>query len=206
MYIQGEPVWDVWRTRARSKKLVNGVLPVCCLSYFAGKPRESAAWWAPRVTIYLSLIEEMFLYKGTSHYLSPGGGGGSEDFGLNTVKYGWPLPLNDILLNWSPSKLLITFVIPAKVFAPMLTFRRVHFPFFVFVFQKKSSSTTERKKENKRKVKNKKQCRERRLEAHQLWGNLEPAETADTSVPVEWTHLFYMLSNWHCPSRFERSL
>ena len=31
-----------------------------------------------------------------------GGGGGSEDFGLNTVKYDWPLPLNDILPNWSP--------------------------------------------------------------------------------------------------------
>ena len=26
-------------------------------------------------------------FLGTGHYLSPGGGGGSEDFGLNTMKF-----------------------------------------------------------------------------------------------------------------------
>ena len=35
----------------RAKKLANSVLPVCRLSYFAGKPKESAAW-APEVTTY----------------------------------------------------------------------------------------------------------------------------------------------------------
>ena len=44
----------------RSKKLVNTVLPARRLSYFAGKPNDSAAW-PPEVTTYLSLIEEMFL-------------------------------------------------------------------------------------------------------------------------------------------------
>ena len=55
---------------------------------------------------------------------------------------GWffgPLPLNDVLLKWSSSWLLINFVILPKVFA-------------IPPPQKKSSSTTGRKKESKRKV------------------------------------------------------
>ena len=102
----------------------------------------------------------------------------------------------------------VTFVIPPKVFAPLFTFRRVYFPFFVlfcFCFSKKII-IKDRKKEGKQEESKTKKSRKRRLEAHQLWGNLEPVETADTSLPVEWTHLFYMLSNWHCPSRFEWSL
>ena len=35
----------------RSNKLVNSVLTVCRLSYFAGKPKESAAW-PPEVITY----------------------------------------------------------------------------------------------------------------------------------------------------------
>ena len=65
---------------------------------------------------------------GTSHYLSSGEGG-SEDFALKTLRYGW-FPLNVILLTWP---LLITLDnfrdSPLhKVFAPMFTFRRVYFP------------------------------------------------------------------------------
>ena len=61
MYIQGIDFTFYWLTgekthlvcweNTRSKKLVNSVLPVCRLSYFAGKPKESAAW-PPEVTTY----------------------------------------------------------------------------------------------------------------------------------------------------------
>ena len=61
MYVQGIDVTFYWLTskrthlgcweNTRSKKLVNSVLPVYRLSYFADKPTESAAW-APEVTTY----------------------------------------------------------------------------------------------------------------------------------------------------------
>ena len=61
MYIQGIDFTFYWLTgekthlvcweNTRSKKLVNSVHPVCRLSYFPGKPKESAAW-PPEVTTY----------------------------------------------------------------------------------------------------------------------------------------------------------
>ena len=64
--------------------------------------------------------------------------------------------------------------------------------------QKKSSSTTGKQEESPKK----KQCKEKLLEPQQLLWNLEPVGTADIYLPVEWTHLFFMPSNWYCPSRF----
>ena len=64
--------------------------------------------------------------------------------------------------------------------------------------KKKSSSTTGKQEESPKK----KQCKEKLLEPQQLLWNLEPVWTADIYLPVEWTHLFYMPSNWYCPSRF----
>ena len=58
MYMQGIDFTFYWLTgerthlylgcwkNTRSKKLANGVLPVCLFSYFVVLPKESAAWWA----------------------------------------------------------------------------------------------------------------------------------------------------------------
>ena len=66
-----------------------------------------------------------------SLFIAWGGGGGSEYFWLNTVKYSrFPL---QILFNLSdsPSYLLITFVIPPIGFTPIFTFRRVYLLFYI---------------------------------------------------------------------------
>ena len=187
MYMQGIDFTFYWLTgekthlylrcweNKRSKKLVNGVLPVCLLSYFVGKPKESAAWWALGIQRFINHWSRKCFCKGPVIIYRLGGGGGGV-MGLVGWFFVGPLPLNDVLLKWSSSWLLINFVILPKVFAAP-----------------KKNHHQRQEERRKARGKSKKQCREKRLEAHQLLWNLEPVETADIYLPVEWTHLFYTL-------------
>ena len=115
MYMQGIDFTFYWLTgekthlylgcweNKRSKKLVNGVLPVCLLSYFVGKPKESAAWWALGIQRFINHWSRKCFCKGPVIICRLGGGG---VMGLVGWYFG-PLPLNDVLLKWSSSSLLI---------------------------------------------------------------------------------------------------
>ena len=184
MYMQGVDFTFYWLTgekthlylgcweNKRSKKLVNGVLPVCLLSYFVGKPKESGAWWALGIQRFINHWSRKCFCKGPVIICRLGGGGGD---GASRMSF-WTPPV-----KWCFTEVILLITLDKFVILPK-----------VFAAQKKNHHQR-REERGKARGKSKKQCREKQLEAHQLLWNLEPVETADIYLPVEWTHLFYML-------------
>ena len=187
MYMQGIDFTFYWLTgekthlylgcweNKRSKKLVNGVLPVCLLSYFLGKPKESAAWWALGIQRFINHWSRKCFCKGPVIIYRLGGGGGGGD-GASRMIFCWTPPF-----KWCFTEVILLMTLD-KFRDSSQSFRRP-----------KKNHHQRQEERRKARGKSKKQCREKRLEAHQLLWNLEPVETADIYLPVEWTHLFYTL-------------
>ena len=176
MYMQGIDFTFYWLTgerthlylgcweNKRSKKLANGVLPVFLLSYFFGKPKESAAWWALAWGNDLLIIDRENV----------------------------PVRDQSLFIAWSGAARMNFFTPPFKwcfteVILLMTLDKFCDSP-RSFRLPPKKIIINNRKKEGKQAESPKQQCREKRLEAHQLLWNLEPVETADIFFPVEWTH------------------
>ena len=148
MYMQGIDFTFYWLTgekthlylgcweNKRSKKLVNGVLPVCLLSYFLGKPKESAAWWALGIQRFINHWSRKCFCKGPVIIYRRGGGGAPSD-GASRMIFCWTPPF-----KWCFTEVILLMTLD-KFRDSSQSFRRP---------KKKSSSTTGRKKESKRKV------------------------------------------------------
>ena len=146
MYMQGIDFTFYWLTgekthlylgcweNKRSKKLVNGVLPVCLLSYFLGKPKESAAWWALGIQRFINHWSRKCFCKGPVIIYRRGGGGCD---GASRMIFCWTPPF-----KWCFTEVILLMTLDKFRDSPQ-SFRRP---------KKKSSSTTGRKKESKRKV------------------------------------------------------
>ena len=143
MYMQGIDFTFYWLTgerthlylgcwkNTRSKKLANGVLPVCLFSYFVVLPKESAAWWALALGNDLLIIDRgnvpvrdqsLFIaWRGAArmHFLTPP-------------------------FKWCFIEVILLMTLDKFRDSP----RRFRHP------PKKTSSTTGRKKESNRKVQN----------------------------------------------------
>ena len=158
MYMQGIDFTFYWLTgerthlylgcwkNKRSKKLVNGVLPVCLLRYFVGKPKESAAWWALGIRRFINHRSRKCFYKGPVIIYRRGWGGG----GVSRMIF-WTPPF-----KWCFTEVVL--ITPDKFRDSPQSFRR----------PKKENDHQRQEERRKARGKPEKQCRKKRLKAHQL--------------------------------------